>query len=152
MSETLATPPPTRDAGAVEHFRRRLAFETDPADLHADLEAGTGVVVVDTRSDAAWAQGRIPQALHMPTVRIREEAANLIAPGTSVVVYCWSPGCNGGSKAALAFAELGYPVREMIGGFEYWAREGYPVATDSGVSRRAADPLTAPTAGLSCGC
>ena len=48
MSETLVTPP-TVDAGAVEHFRRRLAFETDPADLHADLEAGTGVVVVDTR-------------------------------------------------------------------------------------------------------
>lgn len=151
MSETIHIPSKV-DSAAVEHFRRRLAFETDPADLHADLEAGAGVVVVDTRSDAAWAQGRIPQAVHLPTARIRTEAASLIAPGSPVVVYCWSPGCNGGTKAALAFAELGYPVREMIGGFEYWAREGYPVATDAEVSRRAADPLTAPVSGPVCGC
>lgn len=151
MSETL-TVPSHADADAVRHFRRRLAFETDPADLHADLEAGAGVMVVDSRSHTAWAQGRIPQALHLPTARIRDEAAALIPAGTPVVVYCWSPGCNGGTKAALAFAELGYPVREMIGGFEYWAREGYPVATDAGVSRQSADPLTAPASGPSCGC
>jgi hypothetical protein len=39
----------------------------------------------------------------------------------------------------------------MIGGIEDWAREGFAVATSAGVTRRDADPLTAPT-GLSCGC
>ena len=37
----------------------------------------------------------------------------------------------------------------MIGGFEYWAREGLPVETAAGVRSPVADPLTAP---VSCGC
>jgi hypothetical protein len=34
----------------------------------------------------------------------------------------------------------------MIGGFEYWAREGLAVVTENGRTRRDADPLTAPVA------
>jgi 3-mercaptopyruvate sulfurtransferase SseA len=71
----------------------------------------------------------------------------------AVVVYCWGPGCNGAQKAALEFAKLGRPVKEMLGGFEYWAREGFPVETGGGtVTRRAPDPLTAPIMGVSCAC
>jgi len=33
-------------------------------------------------------------------------------------------------------------VREMIGGFEYWVREGYPVEDADGVHHRPVDPLT----------
>jgi len=69
-----------------------------------------------------------------------------------VVVYCWGPGCNGSTRAALAFSLLGYEVREMIGGFEYWAREGLPVEDDNGPVVRAADPLTAPVDSVSCAC
>jgi hypothetical protein len=36
----------------------------------------------------------------------------------------------------------------MLGGFEYWAREGLPVATAEGVRRPAVDPLTT----VGCGC
>jgi hypothetical protein len=43
-------------------------------------------------------------------------------------------------------------VREMIGGFEYWAREGLPVETADGTQRAAPDPLTAPATAVSCGC
>ncbi len=39
----------------------------------------------------------------------------------------------------------------MIGGFEYWAREGLPVQTPDGLSHPAVDPLTAP-APAACGC
>jgi 3-mercaptopyruvate sulfurtransferase SseA len=69
-----------------------------------------------------------------------------------VVTYCWGPGCNGGTRAALVLALQGFRVREMIGGFEYWAREGLPVATLDGVGRPAIDPLTAPATPVSCGC
>ncbi|WP_434017277.1 hypothetical protein [Naasia aerilata] len=40
----------------------------------------------------------------------------------------------------------------MLGGFEYWAREGLPVESDSGVGRRSPDPLTAPSALPVCDC
>ena len=45
-----------------------------------------------------------------------------------LVVYCWGPGCNGATKAAMQLSALGFPVKEMIGGMECWAeRERYPV-------------------------
>jgi 3-mercaptopyruvate sulfurtransferase SseA len=48
-------------------------------------------------------------------------------------------------RAALGLAQLGYTnVRELIGGFEYWAREGLAVISDAGRSRQSPDPLTAP--------
>lgn len=56
-----------------------------------------------------------------------------------VVVYCWSPGCNAGQKGALAFSRLGFAVREMIGGYEYWVREGQPYENDEGPCERVFD-------------
>ena len=44
---------------------------------------------------------------------------------------CWDPGCNAGAKGAERLAALGFRVKEMIGGFEYWKRNGYPIGTGS---------------------
>jgi rhodanese-related sulfurtransferase len=133
---------------AVAFFAARLAFQTDVADVHAALASGdAGFVLVDSRSDAAWAQGRIPGAVHLPTAEIPERASDLLDPGVPVVTYCWGPGCNGATRAALAFARLGCVVREMLGGIEYWTREGFPVETDAGLTHPRPDPLTTP-----CGC
>lgn len=132
----------TRDE-AIAHFRGRLAVEADVSDVAGALaEAEPGFVLVDTRSDEAWAQGHVPGALHLPRRRIEELAAELIPAGTPVVVYCWGPGCNGATRAALAFALLGHPVKEMIGGFEYWVREGFAFDTADGPVQRSADALT----------
>jgi rhodanese-related sulfurtransferase len=133
---------------AVAFFAARLAFQTDVADVHAAFASGDpGFVLVDSRSTAAWTQGRIPGAVHLPTAEIPERAATLLDPAVPVVTYCWGPGCNGATRAALALARLGYGVREMLGGIEYWTREGFPVEVDGDLVCSAPDPLTAP-----CGC
>jgi rhodanese-related sulfurtransferase len=138
---------------AEAHFANRLAFETDVSDVHAALHGGTaGLVVVDSRSTESWNQGHLPGALHLPTAQIADRAGDLVPADAAVVTYCWGPGCNGATRAALAFARLGYQVREMIGGFEYWAREGFTVETEHGPDTRAVDPLTAPVSAISCGC
>lgn len=148
MTQTFADP-----AAAVAHFAQRLSFETDPSDVHADLAARVpGLVVVDSRGIEAWAQGHLPEAVHLPTREIAARAAETIPAGTVVITYCWGPGCNGATRAALAFAKLGYQVKEMIGGYEYWVREGYPVRTPEGVVRRPVDDLTAPRSAVSCAC
>lgn len=139
-------------SAAAQHFAAKLRFETDPSDVKAAQDAGERFVLVDSRGEEAWRQGRIPGAVHLPTAAIAERAGDLIPPGLPIVVYCWGPGCNGSTRAALAFSLLGYEVRELIGGFEYWAREGLPVEDDSGPVARAADPLTAPVDGVSCAC
>ncbi|MGY2075677.1 rhodanese-like domain-containing protein [Blastococcus sp. SYSU DS0828] len=143
----------TEPAVAAAHFARRLAVETDVSDVHAALESGApGFVLLDSRSTQAWDQGHVPGAVHLPGAEIPDRAAAELDPAVPVVTYCWGPGCNGVTRAALRLALLGYRVREMIGGFEYWAREGLPVVTDEGVHRPTVDPLTAPAPGGSCGC
>src|SRR6188768_1873327 len=137
---------------AVAHFASKLQFETDPSDVHADFEDGVEFVLVDSRAEVAWNQGRIKGAIHLPTREIASRAAELIPSGTPVVVYCWGPGCNGSTRAALEFARLGYSVKEMIGGYEYWAREGYPIENGAGPIVREKDELTAPLNSISCAC
>jgi rhodanese-related sulfurtransferase len=137
---------------AAAHFAAKLQFETDPSDVHADIEDGVEFVLVDSRAEVAWNQGRITGAIHLPTREIAARAAELIPSGTPVVVYCWGPGCNGSTRAALEFARLGYEVKEMIGGYEYWAREGYPTENDGGPIVREKDELTAPLNSISCAC
>lgn len=126
---------------ARSYFSTKLAHETDASDVFAARRAGEDIVLVDVRSAAAWDQGHIPGAVHLPYREIAERAAELIPAGSSVVVYCWSPGCNAGTKGALAFTEAGYEVKEMIGGYEYWVREGYPAEDTSGLLPRHRDPL-----------
>ena len=126
----------------ADYFTAKLAYETDASDVHAALKAGEKIVVIDVRSDEAWAQGRVSGAVHMHYSEIATRAPVEIPVDAAVVVYCWSPGCNAGAKVAREFAALGYEVREMIGGFEYWVREGYPVEDADGVHHRPVDPLT----------
>jgi rhodanese-related sulfurtransferase len=143
------TPP----AEAAAHFARRLAVETDVSDVAAALESGRpGFVLLDSRSAEAWAQGHVPGAVHLPGREIAGRAPAELDRSVPVVTYCWGPGCNGATRAALALSLLGFRVREMLGGFEYWAREGLPVETADGVDRAPADPLTAPAPAVSCGC
>ena len=127
-------------AQLIAHFEARLAAETDPTDVYAAQKAGEEFVLVDVRGDEAWAQGHARGAIHMHHSQIEQRAPLEIPIGVSVVVYCWSPGCNAAQKGALIFARLGYRVREMIGGFEYWAREGYPVENAAGRVRFPRDP------------
>jgi rhodanese-related sulfurtransferase len=155
QARDMTTTPPTTavDRAALAHFAAKLAYETDVSDVHAALaEAEPRFVLVDSRSREAWDQGRIPGAIHLPTAEITARAGSLIPAGAAVVTYCWGPGCNGATRAALAFAGLGHPVREMIGGFEYWVREGFGYDMLHGRREPAADPLTAPADGASCAC
>lgn len=146
--------PPAAPAAAAAHFAASLALHADASDVAAALAAGgdPGFVLLDARSTASWDQGHIPGAVHLPTALITERAPELLDPAVPVVTYCWGPGCNGATRAALALAELGYRVKEMLGGFEYWVREGFGFETRQGPGQRGADPLTAPAGSEDCGC
>jgi rhodanese-related sulfurtransferase len=137
----------TTSLSAADFFAAKLAYEIDPADLAAERAAGAGPVVIDTRSASSWSQGRIPGAVHVPNAELASRIAEVVPDkSASIVVYCWGPGCNGSTRGALVLATLGYAnVRELIGGFEYWSREGLATVSDTGRARLAPDPLTAPT-------
>ncbi len=154
MDSVVTRVPAAEPAEAAAHFAARLRYETDVSDVHADLSAGVpGVVVVDSRGERAWRQGHLPGAVHLPTADIARLAARRLPPDPTVVVtYCWGPGCNGATRAAYELARLGYRVKEMIGGYQYWVEEGLPVQTPDGLVSRPVNALTAVVAGASCDC
>lgn len=101
-------------------------------------------MTVSAAAKASRSCSGVPGALHLP--------AAVIEPGARIVTYCWGPGCNGATKAALAYARRGFQVKEMIGGYEYWVREGFGTETATGHVTNPVDPLTAPATGISCAC
>jgi len=120
--------PAAEPARASQHFAAKLSVETDPSDVYADFSAGcTDFILVDTRSPDAYADAHLPGAINIPHRTITAESTASIPKDKPVVVYCWGPACNAGAKGALRFSSLGFQVKEMIGGFEYWVREGLPI-------------------------
>jgi rhodanese-related sulfurtransferase len=114
---------------ARAHFESKLAFETDPADLFVDQQNGDAeLLVLDARSAEAFDDAHIPSAVNLPSRRITAESTADFSRDRLIVAYCWGPGCNGATRAAARLAALGFQVKELIGGLEYWQREGYPVA------------------------
>ena len=109
----------------INHYRQKLAFETDAWDLNEMLRTGENVVVIDARSRDSFAQGHIPGAVSFPHREMNSESTQSLDRNALYVTYCDGIGCNASTKAALKLAELGYRVKELIGGIDWWKRDGY---------------------------
>jgi rhodanese-related sulfurtransferase len=163
-SAVTRTPAASPDA-AHRHFARRLEVETDPDDVATAMrDQAMDFTLVDARSAEAFAAGHLPHALNLPHRQI-DGATVAAIPAGLVVVYCWGPGCNAATQAARTLTSFGRQVKEMIGGFEYYVREGHPVegnAVGPGIHPRDETGLvtlptptptpTSPGAPASCGC
>ena len=126
---TVSEIPAAASHVAAAHFAARLSLETDCADVAAALKAGAVdfVLLHVVGSPEAYARRHVPGAISLPTRSIDAGSAERLPKDRLVVVYCWGPGCNGATKAAVRLSALGFRVKEMIGGIEYWRREGHPV-------------------------
>ena len=115
------------------------------ADLGADKAA-----VIRALADRLAAQGRADsgQAL-FDDAWAREQKDETGLPGGIAIPHAKSASVT---TPSLAFARLGYRVKEMLGGYEYWVREGLSVQTATGPTTRPADPLTAPANAAGCAC
>jgi rhodanese-related sulfurtransferase len=111
---------------AAAHFRNKLAFETDAWDLNEMLRAGENVVVIDARSESAFAQEHIPGAVNFPHRNMNRESTENLERNTLYITYCDGIGCNASTKGALKLTDLGFHVKELIGGIDWWKRDGYP--------------------------
>lgn len=120
--------PPAGAPLAARHFAARLELETDPSDVWADLLAGTAeFVLIDARSPDAYRTGHLQGAVNLPHADIDEASVADLDRDRLHVTYCWSPACNAATRAAAQLATHGIRVKEMLGGIEYWHREGFPV-------------------------
>jgi rhodanese-related sulfurtransferase len=127
MSSTSAVTQtrPADSAQALSHFSAALAFETDCWDVHDALSREPDFVLVDVRSPELYGRGHVPGAINIPRAKIIESRLAQYAADTVFVVYCAGPHCNGAHKGAIRFAQLGRPVKLMIGGVTGWLDEGF---------------------------
>lgn len=127
--------PPADPNDARRHLAAKLAVETDPTDVRIDLErAPNAFVFADVRSAKAYDQCHAVGAISLPARQITAETTRDLDKRVPIVTYCWGPSCNASTKAALKLAALGFRVKEMIGGLEYWRHEGLPVEGSLGTS------------------
>jgi len=110
---------------AYLHFRDKPSFETDAWDLN-ELLRQHKVVVVDARAATAYANEHIPGAINLPHRKIDASTTQHFDRSAMYVTYCDGTGCNASTKGALKLAELGFEVKELIGGLDWWKRDGYP--------------------------
>lgn len=138
--------PAAPSAVALMHFSQRLSFETDCSDVHHSQQEGqVDFVLLDVRGEAAYAAGHVPGALNLPHRLMSAERMAEFPRNTLFVVYCAGPHCNGVHRAAVRLANLGYAVKEMIGGVTGWLDEGLSVVGGD------AQPSAAPQS-VSCAC
>ena len=110
----------------IKHYSDKLAHETDSWDLKVALEAGENIVVIDARSPQAFEQEHIPGAINIPHRSMSPETTEHLDKETLIVTYCDGIGCNASTKGALNMVRLGFRVKELIGGLDWWKRDGHP--------------------------
>ncbi len=80
---------------------------------------------MDGRSTEAFDKEHIPGAITLPHRTICEIALAHLDKSALYVTYCDGIGCNASTKTALKMPTLGFRVKEMLGGLDWWKRDGY---------------------------
>lgn len=117
----------------IKHYENKLAFEMDPSDLFDALNNGENVIVVDARKAFGFEAEHIPTAINIPHREMTVESTKHLDKDTLYVTYCDGIGCNASTKGALNMAKLGFKVKELIGGIEWWKLDGYATEGTKGV-------------------
>jgi rhodanese-related sulfurtransferase len=130
MSTLVSQVPAADSASAVRHFSAAFGFETDCWDVHDALATAPDFVLLDVRSPDAFARGHVPGAINLPHRKIIAARMAHYPANTLFVAYCTGPHCNGAHRGALRLAQLGRPVKLMLGGWAGWLAERFAVARD----------------------
>lgn len=125
----------------ISHYEDKLAFEIDSWDLKVSMKSGENIIVIDVRSPEAYQNERIPGSVNIPHRKMNGETTASLDRSALIVTYCDGIGCNASTKGALNMTKLGFRVKELIGGLDWWKRDGH---------RTEASESTSETVG--CGC
>ena len=117
----------------IQYYENKLAFEMDPADLFEALKKGENIVVVDARKPFGFENEHIPGSINLPHREMTAETTAHLDKESLYAVYCAGSGCNASTKGAIKLAGLGFKVKELTGGLEWWKIDGYATEGANGV-------------------
>jgi rhodanese-related sulfurtransferase len=117
---------------ALKYFENELNFTANLGSVKKVSEGKVDGVIIDLRKKEDFDRGHIPGAINIPFDKYDGfEGKQAEFPGLSKdkinYVYCYELLCNLSQKAAKKFASLGYPVKDVKGGFKAWEEHNYPV-------------------------
>ncbi|MGD0863119.1 MAG: rhodanese-like domain-containing protein [Candidatus Limnocylindrales bacterium] len=116
-------------AGPTAHIHWIGSFVQNrhPADLYADIVAGTpDLVIVDARYPETYAVEHLPGAINLPWRDLDEAGTAHLSREALYVVYCWNASCHASTRTAQRLEALGFKVKELHGGLQDWKKQGYP--------------------------
>lgn len=109
----------------VVFYNEKLVYYTDSADLTEGIKEGKNIIIIDARKTIAYEEEHIPGAINFPHRDMNEDSVKTLDKNAEYVTYCDGIGCNASTKGAYNLAKLGFKVRELIGGLDWWKRDGY---------------------------
>ena len=109
----------------INHYEKKLAFEMDPSDLFDALTNGEKVIALEARKAYGFEAEHIPGAINIPHREMNEQSTQHLDKNVLYVTYCDGIGCNASTKGALNMTKLGFKVKELMGGIEWWKFDGY---------------------------
>ena len=123
VNEPLEVNYPDADApGVLLKLGQAIA---DGVGADGDIVGFSTLTIVDGRSPAALTSERIPGAINLPFPDISPTGTGHLDPNRIYFCYCDGIGSSGSTKVAVRLTSLGFSVRELIGGLDWWKREGY---------------------------
>jgi rhodanese-related sulfurtransferase len=120
-------------AKAREFFAAKMAFTTGPVEVSNNIKEKAAFNLVDVREAEDYHKGHAPGAINLPHERWK--TCEGLRKDTLNVLYCYTSTCHLAAMAALEFADKGYPVMEMDGGFEAWKENDLEIESEPSGSR-----------------
>lgn len=109
----------------IKHYEDKLKYEIDSWDLNESLKFSDEIIVIDARSKEAYDLEHVPGAINIPHRTMNDETTKDLLKDRLYITYCDGIGCNASTKGALNMATLGFRVKELMGGLDWWIRDGY---------------------------
>lgn len=109
----------------INYYENKLAFEMDSSDLFDALNNNEKIIPLDTRKTDGFETEHIPMAINIPHKEMNEENTKHLNKEYLYITYCDGIGCNASTKGALNMRKLGFKVKELIGGIQWWKSDGY---------------------------
>ena len=124
------------------HYQAKLEYEMDSSDLYSACEINDhNYIIVDGRSPEAFAVEHIPEAINLWHKELNTNNTAQLDRNKTYVCYCDGIGCNASTKTALKLLTLGFKVKELIGGLDWWKRDGYATSQSAAIKNK-----------IDCGC
>lgn len=115
------------------YYEQKLRYEVDSWDLREALKNGEKVIALDARSKESYDMEHIPGAINIPHRTMSPESTAHLDKDVLYITYCSGIGCNASTKGALKMLKLGFRVKELTGGLDWWKRDGYETTVQTAI-------------------